>query len=110
MASPAQATEHNGVVEAGELGLYYTQGSGGLVFDMYNDDLNLSGNVFPGTTISANNNTESYRNRDSNSWDVYTGASWTGAHGCLPQGWVGNASTTFKNNIDSAHDSVWVVC
>jgi hypothetical protein len=86
LAGPADAaTGKNGVVESG--------------------DSNFSGDVFPGTSISANNNTESYRNRDSFWWHVFTGSSYTGSHGCLPAGYVGNASATFKNTISSAYYS-----
>ncbi|MET0132895.1 MAG: peptidase inhibitor family I36 protein [Kibdelosporangium sp.] len=101
-AGPASATERNGTVEVGEFGLYYVQGSSGLVYDLYFSDANFAGDVFPGTGISADNNTESYRNRDSYWWHVYTGANYTGSHGCLSPGYVGNASPTFRNTISSA--------
>ncbi|HEV2779616.1 MAG TPA: peptidase inhibitor family I36 protein [Actinophytocola sp.] len=101
-AAPASATAKNGVVESGEFGLYFVQGSSGLVFDLFVDDLDFRDDVFPGTGISADNNTESYRNRDSFWWHVYTGVGLTGSHGCLPPGHVGNASATFRNTISSA--------
>jgi hypothetical protein len=102
VTTPASATEKNGVVESGEFGLYWLTGSSGLVFDLFFSDSNFAGDVFPGTSIPADNNTESYRNRDSFWWHVFTGAGYTGSHGCLPPGWVGNASATFKNTISSA--------
>ena len=102
-AAPASAaTGKNGVVESGEFGLYYSTGSSGLVFDLFVSDDNFSNDVFPGTSIGADNNTESYRNRDTFWWHVFTGYGYTGSHGCLPPGHVGNASATYKNTISSA--------
>jgi hypothetical protein len=100
--SPAQAAGKDGVVDSGEFGLYYVTGSSGLVFDLFVSDNNFSGDVFPGTSISANDNTESYRNRDSFYWHVFTAAGYGGSHGCLSAGYVGNASATYKNTISSA--------
>ena len=106
VASPAQAaTGKNGVLETGEFGLYYLTGSSGLVFDLYVSDSDFSNDVFPGTSIGANDNTESYRNRDSYWWHVFTNAGYAGAHGCIPSGYVGNASSTFKDTISSAYFS-----
>lgn len=104
-APTSAATGKNGVVESGEFGLYYVTGSSGLVFDLFVSDDNFSNDVFPGTSIIADNNTESYRNRDSFWWHVFTGYGYTGSHGCLPPGHVGNASVTFKNTISSAYYS-----
>jgi hypothetical protein len=101
-AGPANAAEKNGVVESGEFGLYFVQGSSGLVFDLFFSDPDFRNDVFPGTSISADNNTESYRNRDTFFWHVYTGVNYTGSHGCLDPGHVGNASATFRNTISSA--------
>lgn len=103
--APAAAAGKNGVVETGEFGLYYVTGSSGLVFDLYVSDDNFAGDVFPGTNISANDNTESYRNRDSYYWHVFTAAGYGGSHGCLPAGYVGNASATYRNTISSAYFS-----
>jgi hypothetical protein len=103
--STASASEKDGVVDSGEFGLYFVQGSSGLVFDLFLSDGDFRNDVFPGTSISADNNTESYRNRDSFWWHVYTGVGGTGSHGCLPPGHVGNASATFRNTISSAYFS-----
>jgi hypothetical protein len=103
--APASAAHKNGVVEVGEFGLYYLQNSGLPVFDLFTSDDNFGNDTFPGTGTPADNNTESYRNRDSFWWHVFTGASYTGSHGCLPPGHVGNASATFKNTISSAYYS-----
>jgi hypothetical protein len=105
-AAPANAaTGKNGVLESGEFGLFYLQNQSGYVFDLFVSDSNFADDVFPGTAISANNNTESYSNRDVVWWHVFTGASYTGSHGCLPAGYDGNASATFKNTISSAYYS-----
>lgn len=101
----ASAAGKNGVVESGEFGLYYVQGSSGLVFDLFVSDDDFRNDVFPGTSIPADNNTESYRNRDSFWWHVFTGYGYTGSHGCLPPGHVGNASATYRNTISSAYFS-----
>ncbi|WP_322748472.1 MULTISPECIES: peptidase inhibitor family I36 protein [unclassified Frankia] len=106
VAAPANAaTGKNGVLESGEFGLYYLQNQGGYVFDLYVSDSNFANDVFPGTSISANDNTESYKNRDTYWWHVFTNANYTGSHGCLPAGYSGNASATFKNTISSAYYS-----
>jgi hypothetical protein len=104
-ATPAAATQKNGVVESGEFGLYWLTGSSGLVFDLLFSDSDFNNDVFPGTSIPAANNTESYRNRDTFWWHVFTGAGYTGSHGCLPAGYVGDASATYRNNIESAYYS-----
>jgi hypothetical protein len=105
LATPADATGKNGVVESGEFGLYWLTGSSGLVFDLYFADNDFNNDVFPGTSIPAANNTESYRNRDVYWWHVFTSPGYTGSHGCLPAGYVGDASGTFRNNIESAYFS-----
>jgi Peptidase inhibitor family I36 len=105
-ATPAAAaTGKNGVVEPGEFGLYSLQNQQSWVLDLFVEDDNFADDVFPGTTISADNNTESYWNRDSFWWHVFTGAYYTGSHGCLPPNYTGNASATFKNTISSAYYS-----
>ena len=71
-------------------------------FDLFLSDSDFRDDVFPGTSIPADNNTESYRNRDTFWWHVFTGVGDTGSHGCLPPGFVGNASATFRNTISSA--------
>ncbi|MDQ1711901.1 MAG: hypothetical protein QOE45_1351 [Frankiaceae bacterium] len=100
--TPAGAAPKDGFVDVGEFGLYYAQGSTGTVLDLLVDDSDFSNDNFPGTTVGANNNTASYRNRDTFWWHVYTGAGYTGSHGCLAAGYVGNASPAFHNTITSA--------
>lgn len=106
LAAPASAaTGKNGVLESGEFGLYYLRGSSGTVFDLLVSDSDFSNDVFPTTGVRANDNTESYRNRDVYWWHVFTDAGYSGAHGCLPSGYVGDASSTFFNTISSAYFS-----
>jgi len=105
-ATPAAAaTGKNGVVEPGEFGLYSLQNQQSWALDLFVSDDNFADDVFPGSTISADNNTESYWNDDSFWWHVFTGANYTGSHGCLPPDYRGNASATFKNTISSAYYS-----
>ncbi len=105
-AAPASAaTGKNGVLESGEFGLYYLQNQGGYVLDLFVSDTNFAADKFPGTSVPANDNTESYWNRDTFWWHVFTNSNYTGSHGCLPAGYSGNASATFENTISSAYYS-----
>ncbi|WP_157869980.1 MULTISPECIES: peptidase inhibitor family I36 protein [unclassified Streptomyces] len=105
--SASAATGKNGYLESGELGLYYNSNQAGAVFDLYIADDNFSDDWFPGPGNGAgqpvNDNTASYHNADSLTWYVYTDAYAGGIEGSLPPGYVGNASTTFKNQISSAY-------
>ncbi|MFE5484980.1 peptidase inhibitor family I36 protein [Streptomyces sp. NPDC056527] len=105
--SASAATGKNGYLESGEFGLYYNSGLNGAVFDLYVSDSNFSGDTFPGPGAgagqSANDNTASYWNRDSNVWWVYTDANAGGIEGSLPVGYSGDASSNFKNKISSAY-------
>jgi hypothetical protein len=105
LASPAGATEKNGVLELGELGLYLNTGSTGTVFDLYFSDSNFNGEYFPGTSIPVANNTESWRNRDTYWWHVFTDANYNGSQICLQSGTSGDFSTTYADNIESAYFS-----
>ncbi|WP_338697482.1 hypothetical protein V2W30_16920 [Streptomyces sp. Q6] len=100
----------DGYLDGGEFGLYYNSDQGGCVFDLYSSDTNFSGDYFKafvgscnGQGQSTNNNTASYHNNDTYRWYVYTGSDATGSEGNLPAGYVGNASSTFKNTITSAY-------
>ena len=107
MATPANAaTGKNGILEVGEFGLYWLQFQGGPVFDLDISDSNFAGQYFPGTSILADNNTESYRSRDTLWWHVFTGSNYTGFHGCLPPAYIGNASATFKDTISSVYHDI----
>jgi hypothetical protein len=103
--SPAGATGKNGVCESGELCLYYLQNFNPPVFDLFVSDPDFSNDVFPGTHISADNNTESAWNHDVFRWHVFTGANYSGAHGCIPPGASGNFNSTFRNAVSSAYYS-----
>ena len=98
-ASPSTAaTGKNGVVE-----LYYLQNFNGPVFDLFLSDSNFANDVFPGTGINADNNTESDWNRDTFVWHVWTGANYTGNHGCINPGVFGNFNNTYRNTVSSAY-------
>ncbi|MET9853420.1 hypothetical protein ABZY57_10785 [Streptomyces sp. NPDC006450] len=108
-AGPAAAnTERNGYLETSEFGLYYNSYQGGCVFDLMSSDWNFFNNLFVGPEDCAgrnrvtNDDTASYRNRDTYTWKVATEANLEGLVGSLPPGYVGNASLNFKNKITSA--------
>lgn len=103
VATPANASHKDGVLDGGELGLYFYQNQGGAVFDLLISDTNFAGDVFPASGASADNNTESWRNRDSFAWRVYTGANYTGSVACVSAGTSGNAAATFRNTVSSAY-------
>lgn len=101
-AKHRRATGKNGICEVGELCLYYLQNFRGPVFDLYLSDSNFSDDRFPGTVILADNNTESFWNRDTYTWRVYTGSNRGGSVGCIRPGAFGNFNTTFRNTVSSA--------
>ncbi|MFF9849704.1 peptidase inhibitor family I36 protein [Streptomyces litmocidini] len=105
--SASAATGKNGYLESGELGLFYNSGQSGAVWDLYVADDNFDGDRFPGPGAGAgesvNDNTASYWNADSLTWWVYTDAYAGGIEGSLPAGYIGNATTNFKNRISSAY-------
>jgi hypothetical protein len=102
VAAPAQATQLNGSCESGELCQYYLTGYRGAIFDLASSDLDFSNNVFPTSGYSANNNTESYWNRDTYTWYVYTGANRTGYRGTIAPGASSNYNSTYKNTVSGA--------
>ncbi|MFD9608691.1 peptidase inhibitor family I36 protein [Streptomyces sp. NPDC004288] len=106
-AAPASATGKNGNLEYMEFGLFYNSNQAGCVFDLYVQDNSFSDDVFKGAACHGvnqvtNDNTASYINRDTRTWYVYTNANFGGTEGSLPANYVGNASSTFKNQISSA--------
>ncbi|MFJ7271294.1 hypothetical protein ACIQV3_32405 [Streptomyces sp. NPDC099050] len=108
-AAPAAAnTERNGYLETSEFGLYYNSNQGGCVFDLMSSDWNFYNNLFvgpencEGRNRVTNDDTASYRNRDTYTWKVATEVNLTGLIGSLPPGYTGNASINFKNKITSA--------
>ncbi|MCY0930430.1 hypothetical protein OTB20_30420 [Streptomyces sp. H27-H1] len=106
--SAAANTERNGYLETSEFGLYYNSNNGGCVFDLMSSDWNFFNDLFVGPEGCAgrnrvtNDDTASYRNRDTYTWKVGTEANLAGLIGSLPPGYVGNASINFKNKITSA--------
>ncbi|MER6916943.1 peptidase inhibitor family I36 protein [Streptomyces sp. NPDC000594] len=105
-AAPAAAAEKNGVLEAGELGLYYNSNFGGGIFDLVSSDPNFANDRFPTSpSVSPDNNTASYDNRDVYAWQLCTDANYTGTCGRLLPGARGNFSDVYKNKVTSAR---WV--
>ncbi|MGW1158178.1 hypothetical protein ACWD5Q_17680 [Streptomyces sp. NPDC002513] len=111
----AAAYNNDGNLESGEFGLYYNSGQSGCVFDLISGDRDFSDDHFKAGTSggtcsgkgqTTNDNTASYRNRDTYTWYVWTDAYGGGVKGWLDPGYVGNASDTFKNKIscDSYYD------
>ncbi|WP_328300243.1 hypothetical protein OG389_22350 [Streptomyces sp. NBC_00435] len=106
--SAAANTERDGYLETSEFGLYYNSNSGGCVFDLMSSDWNFYNDLFKGPEGCAgmnrvtNDDTASYRNRDTYTWKVGTDPNLGGYIGSLPPGYVGNASANFKNRITSA--------
>lgn len=104
----AAATEKNGYLEASEFGLYYNSNSGGCVFDLFGSDWNFVNDYFTGPWGCAgaggliDDDTASYKNRDTYTWRVATDPNLGGLVGSLPPGYTGNASANFKNKISSA--------
>ncbi|MEV7416862.1 peptidase inhibitor family I36 protein [Streptomyces sp. NPDC089919] len=108
-AAPATAYAKDGYLEADEFGLFYSIGNTGCVFDLYGSDVNFTDNTFKGPSGCAgygrnvNDNTESYRNRDVVTWQVWTDKDYDGSLGFVPRGYSGDASTTFRNKISSSN-------
>ncbi|GAB2995186.1 hypothetical protein GCM10023080_071940 [Streptomyces pseudoechinosporeus] len=103
-AGTASAAATDGTVNSGEMGFYYYYGSSGLVFDLEYSDRDFGNDKYPtNSSLSPDNNTLSYRNRDNWTWYVYTGTYGFGTQGSIPEGHVGNASSNFQNTISSAY-------
>jgi hypothetical protein len=101
------AVDKDGILDPGEFGLFCLQNQGGAVFDMYVADGDFRNNYFKGSLTCAqhttNNYTESYLNRDTAEWAVYTEINRGGYVGFLPGGYRGNASSLYRNTISSAY-------
>jgi hypothetical protein len=104
-AAPAGAVEGNGVVEPGELGLYYLSNLRPPLYDMYYSDPNLHDEYFVGTNITVGDNTESAWNNDTYYWSLYTGINYTGSCGYISPGVSGNLAGTWNNGVSSARYS-----
>ncbi|WP_411087875.1 peptidase inhibitor family I36 protein [Streptomyces sp. 061-3] len=105
------STAKNGYHESGEFGLYYNSNRVGCVFDLYLADSNFSGEYFKdhemnfqcgGLGQKVNDNTASYWNKDTWTWEVATDANYDGSVGWIDQGVWSNASASFKNAVSSA--------
>jgi hypothetical protein len=101
-AAPANAVHKDGVVDAGEFGLYYNFNYGFPVFDLFFSDSDFYPDVFPGTGIWADNNTRSFWNRDTYTWQACTGYSYTGTCGVATPGQYDNLASAFVDTLSSA--------
>lgn len=113
-AGSAAASHADGILESGEIGLYYNSGQGGCVFDVYVYDNDFTDNRFKdpssincaGEGETTNDNTASYRNRWSGTYYVWTDVFREGIRGSIPGGYVGNATDNYKNKISSSADKI----
>jgi hypothetical protein len=104
LAGSAPAAAHkDGRCDSGDMCLYYLTGFRGPIFDLFVSDNDFSDDRFPGTSIPANDNTESGSNHDTYTWYLYTGANRTGYRGTSAPGSSGNFAPTFKNTISSGY-------
>ncbi|MFF4370307.1 hypothetical protein [Streptomyces sp. NPDC001594] len=105
--SPASAWVHDGYLERFEFGLYWDDNSRGCVFDSNNDDDHLTDDTFTGPAgcggrgKGVNDNTTSYNNSDIYGRYVYTDVNYGGIRGSIPAGYIGNASSNYRNSISS---------
>jgi len=105
-AKPASRAGKDGVCQSGELCMYYLQQRQSHLFDLFVSDVNFSGDVFPGTGISADNNVRSYINNDTFYWRVYSGANYSGTEIlCIAPGDRGNFSRRDWDTASSANYS-----
>ncbi|WP_329381123.1 peptidase inhibitor family I36 protein [Streptomyces sp. NBC_01351] len=102
----ASAAEKDGWLTDGELGLFCWQDQSNSVLDLYVNDINFYNDYFKGTKSCnqqlTDNNTESWSNRDTYTWKVYTGSGGQGYQATLGAGTRGNFNSTFFNQISSA--------
>ncbi|MFE9855275.1 hypothetical protein [Streptomyces sp. NPDC005780] len=107
----AEQVSYDGYLDPNEMGFYYNSNQAGCVFDLYDKDQNFNNDNFRAFPSSAScngkgqvvgNNTASYKNRTDQPWTVHTGPNSGGTyHGEIPAFYVGNATSNFKNNIES---------
>jgi hypothetical protein len=78
-ATSASAAERDGVCEAAEFCLYFTQGFGEPLFDLFVDDADFGDDFFPGEpSLPVNDNTRSYSNQDTFVWRVFDEPNFAG--------------------------------
>jgi hypothetical protein len=88
-------SERNGFCDYGEFCLYFNQDYGDAVFDLYWEDSDFSGDVFPSHPwLGVDNNTRSFWNNDDYTWRVYSEANYRGYQvACINPGEYGNLSS-----------------
>ncbi|MFG2111397.1 peptidase inhibitor family I36 protein [Streptomyces sp. NPDC048718] len=104
--SASAATGKNGVLESGEMGFFCSSNQAGSVFDLYDGDGDFRDDRFVAGSCQGQpvyGNVSSVWNRDSMTWWVYTDLQAGGMEGSIPAGYVGNMSSTFKNQIIAAY-------
>ncbi|MFJ8012672.1 hypothetical protein [Streptomyces sp. NPDC096339] len=105
-AGSASAEEKDGWLNDGELGLFCMLDQTNSVFDLYVNDINFYPDAFKGSRSCSgqltDNNTESWSNRDTYTWKVYTGSGGAGYMATLGAGTRGNMNGTFFNQTSSA--------
>jgi hypothetical protein len=101
-AAPASAAGKDGVINSGEVVLYYLSNFGYPILDLYVSDANFADDILRPNGYSADNNTESVWNNDTYYWNLYPGANYTGSCGYVAPGVSGNLAATWFNATTSA--------
>ncbi|CAM5324782.1 hypothetical protein [Streptomyces narbonensis] len=108
-AAPASAAMKDGRADFGEFILHYSAGLDESWTDFAWDEDYLFNDRFitPGSGYNqaVDNNAESYLNRADFTWYVYTGAVHTGNEGWLPDYYLGDFSSNFKNQVSSIYNN-----
>ncbi|MCJ0871132.1 hypothetical protein [Streptomyces sp. AP-93] len=106
-AGSASAAGKDGWLEAGEFGLFCTANQGNSVFDLYTSDGYFPDDFFKGSQSCAGHTTddytESYHNRDTFTWDVYTDPQRGGYQTHLNPTEKGNFNSLYGNKLSSAY-------
>jgi hypothetical protein len=106
LAAPASAAGKDGTCQRDELCLYWWQGYGEPLYDLYNSDSNFYHETFPRDHSKyVDDNTRSYWNRDTYYWRVYDDPDYSGEElACIEPGDRGNFS---RGDWDRASSAYW---
>ncbi|MFI5531061.1 peptidase inhibitor family I36 protein [Kitasatospora sp. NPDC051853] len=102
-AGPAGAAELDGVSEPGEFAIYGGPNTTYEVLDLYLSRGDFTQLSWPRYGGAVNDQNESYWNRDSYTWHVYSDIYRGGRHGWINAGVASNATSTFWHQISSAY-------